>query len=514
MKKYLSVFFVTVIILSLGLTGCSKEEQDDNTVKNSMEETLKDTIIIGVAAEATTLDPQSSYQSNSLNICYSIFDTLVTADESYTIVPSLAEKWDVSNDGKEYTFYLNRGVKFHNGEEMTSEDVAFTFERGMQSPYVREVFELVEKVEIIDPYTIKVMLKDDNVAMLHNFSSPQMGIVSQKVVNAAGDSFKTNPTGAGTGPYKFSTWETGVQITLQANEDYFKGAPSIKTVTFKTIPDSSTGCIAVETGEIDMYLNPSGADIKKYASSERVKLYEVSSTTVYLLGFNLKKSPLDNNLVRQAINLVIDRKAIVDMAYEGAGEPAISFVHPLSFGYNTSLKEGEVNVAKAKELMADAGFPNGFSTRISTFSYGGFKRIAEIIQANLSSIGIQAKVESVDPATLMQQYGGGDTDIFVSAIGTFGLDADLHLHHSFVTNNVGNFYFYSNQKFDQIMEKAAEEFDSDKREKMYFEAQEILSKDLPAIPLLNPRLVVIANKDIKGFVLPPLGWTDVYSISW
>lgn len=273
-----------------------------------------------LATNPTIIIPCHAVSTYDMNLCYNVFDNLVEAvsDDSLEVAPSLAKDWEISEDGQEYTFYLQEGVKFHNGEDFTSEDVAYTFRMVMDSATTSGKTYMFDSYEIIDDYTVKLKLNQPYPWLLGLLASPAFGIVNKDAVEEFGDQ---EGAVVGTGAYCLDEWISGEKLVFKANEDYFKGAPSIKTITFKIILDNNSAFIAFQNGELDEYQNATSLDVGAVSSNPEIKVVPKTMTQVTSLVMNTKVKGLDDLKVRQAINYAIDRESMNIAVLDGAGVP-------------------------------------------------------------------------------------------------------------------------------------------------------------------------------------------------
>lgn len=520
-KKLLSIIAI-VLTLTMVLAGCgqsnanSEPATESGTTETTEVAEVRDDIIIAQAGEPISMDPHNCYNSTSMRVYMNIFDSLTVTDAQGIVHPSLAKSWDVSEDGKEYIFYLRDDVKFHNGDPFTAKDVKYSFDRAVPSPYTIEATDPIETTEIIDDYTVKVTLKYPYQPQIMFFASTYLAIINENVVNERGEDFSINPAGAGTGPYKFESWEKGVSVSLVANEDYFAGAPSIKKVSYQNISESSAGDIAVETGDVDIYLHPSTVDIPLLKENADVKVYEADSFYCEFVGFNVNKAPFDNKLVRQAINYSIDKEDVVLVSVDGiGGTVAATHVPSLSLGHDSSIKPYEKDIEKAKELLAEAGYPDGFECTIKVNSEPR-KKTAEAFQAAMAEIGIKLEILILESGAFYDEVMSGDCDMFACGMCSLAADADPSLYTSFSSNSIGitNYANYSNEEVDKLLMEERQSTNNKVRIEKFIKIQEILDDELPQIPLYFRKTINIANKNVKGIEVEANNFLRASNLSW
>ena len=501
MKKVL-LMAVSLVIL-LALTACGGEEKDT---------TIKDTIVVAQGADAKSLDPHASNDQPSSRISSQIYDGLVTTDENMNIVPALAESWDQPNSTTTI-FHLRKGVKFHNGEELNASDVKFTIEGMLASPQVHHIIEAVDKVEVIDDYTVKIITKEPFGPLLYHLAHTASAILNKKAVTESGEDYGQHPIG--TGPYIFVNWDSGDKIVLKANKDYFLGAPKIENVIFRNITEGTNRTISLETGEVDIAYDIEPIDKNQVKDNENLKLVEQESLSMDYIGFNFKKAPFNNKLVRQAIAHAIDVNILIDVVLDGAGTKANSPIGPKVFGYSKDAKSYEYNPELSKKLLVEAGYPNGFKTTIWTNDNPVRLQIATIVQDQLKQIGIDMAVEPVEWGAYLDGTARGDHEMFILGWGTNTADADYGLNALFNTANIGgagNRSFYSNEDVDKWLDKAKSSIDPQERVEIYAKIQDKLMEDLPVDPLFYKTMNAGINKNIKGFKLNPAGHHKIYGV--
>jgi len=459
----------------------------------------RDSIVFGFLQEPPNLDPQMCIAAIGRQLFCNIYDTLVKYDkDTDEYGPGLAESWTVSSDGTEYTYILRKGVKFHNGEELKAMDVKFSFDRGMASPYVSYMYKNFKEVEVIDDYTVKVKLYQPSYIHLAIMSQPPTGIVNEKAVKELGKEYGRNPVG--TGPYKFVRWDAGVKIDLVANEDCFLGPPSIKNLTYRIICDTSTAMVALEKGEIDIIFDLPPVNKDNIIKNPNLKYDETIGQHVVLIDMNNENKYLSNRLVRQAISYAINREDVLRVRESGV--LAVNYLPQYMTTYfSDKVQPYPHDVEKAKELLKQAGYPDGFSIR---FSLGKetTERIAQVVQANLAEVGIKVKIERYEWGTyLNKMLGTGDYDMGRSGFGIFVMDPQLLIERIFHSKNIGlpgNFARYNNPEVDKLLEATFDERDISKRREMFDEIQTIVHNDAVYVPIcwyVNP---VAYNKDLEG----------------
>lgn len=466
---------------------------------------VKEELIIAQDGEPKTLEAYQGNDGFSLRADRLIYSRLVESDENMQIQPGLAESWEQLDD-KTMQFHLRKGVKFHNGYDFTAEDVKYSFEQMMKSPRIAFVLPPIERVEIVDDYTVNIVTKTPFGPLLAHLSHPALGIVSKKLLTENPDALKEKPIG--TGSYKFKEWIYGDKLILEKNEDFYdKNEKGLKYIVFKNIVEASNRAISLETGEVDIATPISSVDEEAIKNNPKLQLLTKPSISYTYIGMNMNKAPLNDIRVRKAINYAIDKQAIIDVILNGNGKIATSPIAPGVFGFTDKTKNYEYNVERAKELMKEAGYENGFTTSILVFSGEANTQTAEIVQAYLKEIGIDLKVETVETGTYWDMTEKGMHNLFLGSWGVVTGDADYGLYamyHSSAKGGAGNRDFYENKKVDELLDRAKTEINPEVRKKLYEEAQILIVNDAPDVMLYNRNLTVGAQKYIKGLGVHPV----------
>ncbi|WP_233711178.1 ABC transporter substrate-binding protein [Lederbergia citrisecunda] len=519
----LSFFLIVVLVIS----GCSSSKTSNEKGKDGNAKTEKNnTIVIGLEAEPTSLDAHQLSDFNSSRTAMELYDQLVHfKDESTELEPGLAEKWDVSDNGLEYTFYLKKDVKFHDGTPFNADAVKFSIDRQIdpkhpfhdtgQYAYADFTFGSVDKVEVVDEYTVKITLKEMFAPFLGNMAMHAASIVSPTAVEKYGADFTKNPVG--TGPYKFVKWNPGVEVILEKNEEYFKGAPSVDKLIFKPITEPQTRLAELESGSIDFIVNVPPDDLARLKDDSKLQVIEQAGMHVWWTALNTQREPFNNVKVRQAINYAINKEAIVEGILQGTGEVANSPVPPTVWGHNPNVKNYEHDPAKAKKLLAEAGYPDGFDVTYWVPESGsGMQQpeaMAAAIQADLAEIGVNVKIQTLEWGTYLDKVfvpaEENDMDMHqMSWMGDNG-DPDNFLYillsgKQWPTAGFNDAY-YQNKKVDELLDKARVIKDKAERTKIYEEVQELVMEDAPWIVVDHEKQIVVANSRIKDFKLHPTG---------
>lgn len=527
MRKFSKSLFAVTFLVMLVISGCSSKSSSDKKDGGDSAGTAgEQVVVVGLEAEPTSLDAHQISDYNSSRATMEVYDQLVQfKDESTELEPDLAEKWDVSEDGLVYTFYLKKGVKFHDGTDLNAEAVKFSIERQTdenhpfydtgQYAYADFTFGPVEKVEAVDETTVKITLKEPFAPFLGNMAMHAASIVSPAAVKKYGADFTKNPVG--TGPFKFVSWTPGVEIVLEKNEDYFKGAPSLDKLIFKPITEAQTRLAELEAGNVDLIVNIPPDDLERLRADDNLQVIEQAGMHVWWTAFNTQKKPFDNVKVRQAVNYAINKEAIVDGILQGTGELANSPLPPTVWGHNPDSKNYPYDPDKAKQLLEEAGYPDGFKVTYWVPESGsGMQQpqaMAAAIQADLAKVGIDVEIQTVEWGTYLDKVfttpDKNDMDMHqMSWIGDNG-DPDNFLYILFSGEQwptAGfNDAYYKNEQVDKLLADARVTKDKAERTAMYEEAQDLIMQDAPWIVLDHEKQIIVANKRLNNFKLHPTG---------
>lgn len=538
-KAYWLMAFL--IVFAFFLAACSgKSSSDDENGNgngnndggnggeqgNGDDTTVGGDLIILSQSEAVTLDPQMATDVPSSNVSTNIYDTLVTFDENMNIVGSLAEEFKQVDDTT-WEFKLRSGVKFHDGSDLTADDVVATFNRVLD-PNVGSprafLYEMITNVEAVDELTVRFTLEYPFAPFPAHLAHEGGSILSEESIQkdyeemekgeTAGAYIGTNPIG--TGYFKLDQWEPGDYLKLVRNDDYWGEKAKLDSVTFRVVDEALTRIaeLEVDNAHIIEPLNPSNmAQVENIAHAS---VYKRASLSLAYIGFNMEKEPFNDVRVRQAISHAIDKTQILEGIYEGTGVPAVGPLAPDVWGYDPTVKPLEYDLEKAKSLLAEAGYADGFSTTIWTNDNPDRMKMAEYVQAALKELNIEVKIEVMEWGTYLAQTAAGNHDMFILGWSTATADADYATYPLFHSSNVGepgNRTFTKDAELDKILEEARVETDETKRKELYRQAQEKLVEIAPMIYLLHTDLIVGVNDKVQGFSISPSGMFQLKDVT-
>lgn len=462
-------------------------------------------INIALNADPPKLDPHQSTALVDRQVFTSLFDKLVEIDKDLKFVPMLADKWQISDDGKTYTFNLHTGVKFHDGTDFNADAVVYNFERmrdpKLNSPRLAEIKD-VDKVTAVDPATVKVELKKPFSGFLAILADRAGMMVSPTAAKAAGVDFLNNPVG--TGPFKFKERIKGDSITLVKNESYWQqGLPKAAGVVYKTVTDENVKLVNLQSGQLDVIDTVPGKQVPNLKSDNRVKLAIGPGLGFQGLWLNVNRAPLDKKEVRQAISAAIDRDALVKVVF---GEIAVPSASPFSPGTPANAGTGTAkrDVEKAKKLLADAGVTGKVAVGLKVSPSPVNQQIAQVVQQMLGEAGITVTIEQQEFGQILDKLGKKDFDM--AQVGWSGrVDPDGNIYAFDYTGAGNNYAGYSNAQVDQLLDSARLESDMGKRKATYGDIMKILDDEVPYVYLWHPQEVKGLGPTLQGFVHVPDG---------
>ncbi len=474
-------------------------------------------ITVAQGADAVTLDPAGQNDQPSARVRSQIYETLVLQDEELNLVPGLAVSWEAV-DELTWEFTLREGVYFHNGEPFSAADVKYSLDRladpatGSPSAFI---IGAVSEVTVIDDYTVQVATEFPFAPLLAHLAHNATSIVNQKAVEEAGEDFGTR-VAIGTGPFEFVSWSTGSHIVLRRNENYWGENAKPDTVTMRAIPENTVRAIELETGGVDIAYDIDPIDEMRLMYEPGLVLEKYRTLATAYIGFNVLKEPFDNVLVRRAIHHAVDVDAVVEFVYTGQAERNPGPISDMVWAANPNLEAYDFDPDKARELLAEAGYADGFSTSIWTNDNPLRMQIAEIFQANLADVGIDISVEILPWGTYLADTADGKHDMFILGWVTVTGDPDYGLYslfHSNLHGNAGNRTFYTNHRVDELLDLGRTEADPELRRAYYYEAQELIVEDAPWVFLIANSAVVGYNDSVEGFIPHPAGHHKLKNVS-
>ena len=459
-------------------------------------------IVAAYPRDFRNLDPARIPGSPDYQIAMNVFNGLVRyKSSSLDVEPDLAERWTVSPDGKTYTFVLRRGVQFHHDYgEMTSADVKFSFDRILnpetKSPY-RDSMQIIQSVDTPDKYTVRVVLNAPSSSFLAAVLAFRPGyIVSQRAVEQLGSKFSLNPIG--TGAFQFASYAPRQEIVLDANAHYFRGAPAAKRIVWKIVPDDNTAALALRRGEINFMIV---RDVQVYKDLQKDPSLAFTATPAAgWWGFymNTRRKPLSDVKVRRALAYATDRETFVKALLEGVGQPIYSILSPGMVGYTANIERYPFNPARAKALVAEAGYPNGFKINVIHEESAYSSVIATAMQEWFKNIGVTLDDQRLEAGAWTARHQAGDYDINIDGITRFDPDQILTEEFHSVSFPPGSNYAYYGA-IDALIEAQRRALTTRERVQILAAIQRKVAEDVPVVPIVDPIYVTAYNRGQHGY---------------
>jgi len=502
----------TIILLIISIAVIISPSCQDHKPNKNRERPYGDTIIIGDIFEPDIINPILAISGVSSDLVEIVFDGLVTRDEDMEIRPNLALSWDISNNGLTWRFYLRKGVKFHDGKELTAQDVKFTYEK-IKDPDIKgwffNNFRIIKDIRVIDRYTIEITLNKPFYPLLNYLD---VGILPRHILlkdDIKKSDFNYHPIG--TGPYRLTGWSRK-EIILDANKEYFKARPYINRIIIKIIRNQKTAWARLMSGEIDLFyrIYPKDYDIIRNIPSFNV--YSFVKPYYYMLAFNLKSKIFNDLRIRQALNHAIDKDLIINEILCKEGIISSGTISHYSWAYNPSIRPYPFNPQKALNLLKQAGWSDTDGDKILDNGRDRFEfdlllpagdnlleRTSMFIQQQLIEIGIKMNVK-VLPSILFDNYmfkkRFDSVILYLTAHGD--PDMNYQFWHSSQIKDGFNVFSYKNNKIDEQLEKGRLEPDKEKRKEIYYCFQEEIFADPPGIFLFWSNFLVGVDKRFRG----------------
>ncbi len=450
-----------------------------------------DTLTVAQESEVVGLDLMRSSLQNTMSVCYNIHDTLFFPQEDASVLPALAEKWEKIDD-LTWKVTLRPGMKFHNGEPVNAAAVKFSFDRmfdpEIKSPHKGKLSSF-DKINVIDDLTFEIKAKEPFAPGLYILGI-YLPIVPPEYIKQVGDKdYNTNPVGCG--PYKLKKWARGDAVTLERFDDYWGDKPYYTYVVFKTVPEAAARVAALLTGEVDVI---SGVPVhKRKQIQDSGKAYLTSQMGVMpYIGLNTYEAPFDDVRVRQAVNYAIDRQLINEALFGGKAIICAGPISPRTFGADPAIKPYPFDPAKAKALLAEAGYPDGIQVRFAYPTYmSQIQEQVEAIAANLAQAGIQTTLEPFERAVMWQRYKGKKHQMYIYWWDD-APEPDRYMYSLF--NSKSRDYYYANPEVDKLLDQGRTILDRNQRAKVYHQIDQMLYQDCPwAYLYVIPEVFGVSN---------------------
>ena len=500
-------------------------------VSPAAAQTPPNVLIVGQIAEPQSLDPQVSTAVNDFRILVNIYDGLVRyADGTLEVEPALATDWTISDDGLSYTFNLREGVNFHDGTPFNAEAVKFNFDRMLDEdhPYydtgpfpLSFNFSAVDSVNVIDEHTVEFVLTEPFAPFLSNLAYPTGLIVSPQGVMDNVDDYGRNPSG--TGPYRFVEWQSNTRVVVEANSDYWDGAPALEAVVFRPITDANTRVAEMLSGGIDVMVEVPPDNVGQFDADSAFEVHEQAGPHVWYVMLNARYGPFADKLVRQAANYAVNKEALVNEVLQGTATVSDSPIAPaFNWAYNENLEPYPYDPDMAGQLLSQAGVDSPEVTFYVTEGGSGMLdpvTMGTAIQADLEAVGFDVTIETYEWNTFLGIVNPGlGEDVDMAEMAWMTNDPDVL---PFLTLRTGawpeeggfNSSYYSNEEVDELLEAARVETDIEARGDLYKQMQEIVYEDAPWIFVANWQQNAVTTQAVQGFSLQPSFLLQLHDVS-
>ncbi len=479
MKKRIALL-LAILIIGLMFAACKTAEAGK-----------KDTLYMSLRFNPTSFHPIDYAAESEHYVSQAIYMMLTyTTLEGAETKSDACERWDVNDDASVYTFYLKRGITFHNGEELKASDVVYSVNTAANTPANMAWGSAVDKAEAIDEYTVKVTLKYPHAAFL---TVSRIYLLHEKTTEAAGESYRDNPVGCG--PYKLVSYEPSHQIILKAYDGYKGTKPDYENIVYKIIPEASTALMSIEAGELDFLNADAFGMLDSIKDKKELEILVYDNTGADYVIMDNTVPPFDDLNVRLAINYAIDGERCCEVQAEGYAKPSTTVLTKMTFGFPESLKGYPYDTEKAKEYLAKAGYPNGEGfPELVIMTATMYSKYATVIQSNLADIGIKSEIQQAEMSAFVTQLLQGDVPFGIVGMG---MGADASNYADVVGTGGGlNIAKYSNPKVDELFTQGKQEKDPAKRKQIYEELFTLVEQDAPYGLMSNQALLYVVRSDI------------------
>jgi len=470
-------------------------------------------VSVAIGIDPETMDPVQQGTTLVAMMLSHVTETLVYMDADGEIHPHLAEDWSISEDNREYTFYIREGVEFHDGSELNAEAVKFSLDRiidpDISTPLIG-FYGPMSEVEVVDEYTVTVKFDEPFAPALMGFAWPTAAIISPQTYEEVGiEDFARHPVG--TGPFEMSEWSAGERLTMERNENYWGENAVPERIEWVVVPEPGTRTAMVIAGDVDIAYQPPSPDIPRLEADPGVALHSVPSTRIMHIALNNALEPLDDYRVRQALNYAVDSEAIAESILMGAGTPNDAPLPDVFFGYQ-SIGEYDYDPDRARELLAEAGYEDGLELDFIHPSgrYILDVQVSETVQSFLADVGIDVNLETMDWPTYQGMISRpvDEADHHMALLG-WGPLPDAHhvlysmFHSSQHPPEAFNLPFYDNEEFDNLIEEASRTLDEETRIDLYYDAQSLVWEEAPWIFLYTQNMVLGIDQNLQGVEIYP-----------
>ena len=503
MKKKLIELMSFMLAMMFLLTACGSNTQSSGGTGSNDSGAAKDTLTVAVSADPNTLDPHQANLAQAINALNPVYETLVRYNDEGELEGLLAESWEQLDD-LSWQFNLRKGVKFHNGEEMTASDVLFSIQRatGDKGTNISHVMYIVDgpACEVVDDYTVIIRTKTPFAPFLTYMTFMGACVVSEKEFTEDEQNAINNP--CGTGPFKFVSWTQNDRTTYVRNDDYWGEKPAYENLVIRTIVEANSRVIELESGTVDIAYEIPATDIARLESNENTKIASRNSTTYEYLGMNCSKEPFNDPRFREAIAMAIDFDAMVTAVY---GESAVVTRSPVTPGMIYSISDqlpSRYDPEAAREILDELGIEEGTTFKLTTWNAQHRVDCATIMQSMLKEVGIDLQIDAVELATWSSDLAAGNTDFFIAGFGAIGFpDPDMNIYGPLHKDQIptSNYCFYANDELSTLLDESRSIMDGPERQEIIEEIQQIVYDEAPMLPYANTLQVVGLRSNVMGF---------------
>ncbi|MDC3414352.1 glutathione ABC transporter substrate-binding protein [Terrihalobacillus insolitus] len=510
-NKMKVVLFALLTFAIVVVAGCSGGASSSD---NGESEDVKQDITYAATSDVVGLSPIDTNDSVSTAMIGQIYETLFTRNpETMEIEPLLAESYETPDENT-WEIKLKEDIKFQDGTDFNAEAVKYTFDQFKDPERAApraSLLEPVESVEVKGEYTVVIKTKYPYGPLLAALSHQNASIVSP-TADKEGD---INSEPVGTGPFVFEEWVQGDRVTLKKNPDYWQGEPTLETVTMKVVPEYSTAVSMLETQEVDFIDGVPSEQLSRLESIDSVEIQKREGTPVYYLGFNMEKEPFNDLEFRKAVAYAVNTEEYVDQL-KGLGIQNDSIIGPKVFGYKEEAKDAgyEYDPEKAKQLLQDNGYEDQEITLLAA-NTGSYMKMAEIVQAQLSNVGLNVEIESMEWGTFLDTTAQGNFEMTFLGWTNSTADGSELLYPNLHSDNIGssNRMRYNNPEFDKLVEESRTSVDQSVRLEKLNQANLVAIKDAVWIPMNHGVVSAAYDKSVKGLEMDPTGTWSLYNVS-
>ncbi|WP_145339178.1 glutathione ABC transporter substrate-binding protein GsiB [Pantoea sp. PSNIH1] len=470
--------------------------------------------VIAVSSTFTTLDPYDANDTLSQAVAKSFYQGLFSFDKEMKLVNVLAESSQASDDGLTYTIKLRSGIKFQDGTDFNAEAVKVNLDRASNPDnHLKRynLFKYIATTEVVDPLTVKITLKQPFSAFINNLAHPAAAMISPTALKKYGKEIGFHPVG--TGPYEFETWNQTDFVKVKKWAGYWKpGYPKLDTITWRPVVDNNTRAAMLQTGEATFAFPVPFEQAKRLESNDKLNVITTPSIMQRYISLNVTQKPFDNPKVREALEYAINREALAKVAFAGYATPATGIVPP-SIDFAQRYPAIKYDPAKARALLKEAGYGNGFETTLwSSHNHSTAQKVLQFTQQQLAQVGVKVKVTAMDAgqrAAEVESKGQKESGVrmFYTGWSASTGEADWALTPLFATTSwppaIFNTAFYSNPQVDKDLADALKTTDRERKAQLYKDAQDRIWNDHPWIPLVVEQLLSASNKNLTGFYVMP-----------